>query len=87
MFSNLLFTVSSVLLSESVEMTCNDSNAEVGSSLQNSITLVCSENGTFISHSSFDEVKIDSLKKILIRRAIERSRTSRKLNFLSSLGF
>ena len=50
-------------VSESVEMTCNDSNAEVGSSLQNSITLMCSENGTFIPHSSFDEVKIDSLKK------------------------
>ena len=50
-------------MSESVEMTCNDSNAEVGSSLQNSITLMCSENGTFIPHSSFDEVKIDSLKK------------------------
>jgi hypothetical protein len=54
-----------VQVSESVEMTCNDSNAEVGSSLQNSITLMCSENGTFIPDSSFDEVKIDSLKKIL----------------------
>ena len=58
-----------MLVSESVEMTCNDSNAEVGSSLQNSITLMCSENGTFIPHSSFDEVKIDSLKKILILQA------------------
>ena len=70
-------------VSESVEMTCNDSNAEVGSSLQNSITLMCSENGTFNPHSSFDEVKIGSLKKILIRQA----KTSRKLYFLTSVGF
>ena len=71
-------------MSESVEMTCNDSNAEVGSSLQNSITLMCSENGTFIPHSSFDEVKIDSLKKILIRQAIE-IQTKQKWYFVTKI--
>ena len=42
-------------MSESVDMVCNDSSAEVGSSLQNSITLMCSENGTFIPYSSSDQ--------------------------------
>ena len=43
--------VSSVQVSENISMTCNDSNAEVGSSLSNSIKLICSENGTFIPGS------------------------------------
>merc|ERR1712242_282789 len=37
-------------------MTCNDSNAEVGSSLSNSIKLICSENGTFIPGSDNQEL-------------------------------
>ena len=35
-------------VSGTLEITCNDSNAEVGSTLKTSIILTCSENGTFL---------------------------------------